>query len=187
MSTGSQYLSPSIQKNDKRAKWIIISVSIVVFLVVASLRYLKMNVNLGFDVHIFAAANASINATVTVLLIAGLVLVKAKNYKWHKNVMLLAMVLSVLFLVSYIAYHLFSKETTYPQDAPYRSLYFFILGTHIVLAGVILPFILFTAYRALVSEFPQHKKLARITWPVWFYVALTGVIVYLMISPYYTV
>ncbi len=186
MSQGN-YLAPSLQKNDKKAKWIILSVSVVVFLVVASLRYLKMDIELGFDVHIFAAANASINATVTILLILGLVMVKLKNYQWHKKIMLLAMVLSVLFLVSYIAYHLLSNETTYPKDAPYRSLYFFILGTHIVLAGVILPFILFTAYRALISEFPQHKKLARITWPVWFYVALTGVIVYLMISPYYTI
>lgn len=187
MSQNHSFLAPSMQKNDKRARWIILSVSIVVFLVVASLRYLKMDVDLGFDVHIFAAANASINATVTVLLLVGLLLVKMKNYRLHKTVMLLAMVLSVFFLVSYIAYHLFAKETPYPADAPYRSLYFFILGTHIVLAGIILPFILYTAYRALIAEFPAHKKLARITWPVWFYVALTGVIVYLMISPYYSV
>ena len=182
----NKYLAPSLTKNDKKARWVIISVSIVVFLVVASLRFLKMNVDLGFDVHIFAAVNASINATVTVLLLLGLILVRANKIASHKKVMLFAMVLSVLFLVSYIAYHLFSQETPYPKDAPYRSIYMFILGTHIVLAGVILPFILFTAYRALIAEYPAHKKLARLTWPVWFYVALSGVIVYLMISPYYS-
>jgi putative membrane protein len=69
---------------------------------------------------------------------------------------------------------------------PTRMIYYFVLGTHIPLAGVVLPFILFTAYRALIGEFDKHKKLVRITWPVWFYVAVTGVIVYLMIRPYYT-
>lgn len=181
----SNYLAPSLKKNDKLARILILSVSVVVFLVVASLRYLKINANLGFDTHIFARMNATINAAVTVLLVVGLAMVKMKKYKAHKQVMMSAMILSILFLVSYIAYHLLSQETPYPADAPYRSFYFFILGTHIVLAGIILPFILFTAYRAMIAEYPAHKRLAKITWPVWFYVALTGVIVYLMISPYY--
>jgi putative membrane protein len=99
--------------------------------------------------------------------------------------MLTAILLSSLFLISYICHHLLAGDTKFGGSGTVRYIYYFILGTHIVLAGVILPFILFTAYRALIGEFDKHKKLVRITWPVWFYVAVTGVIVYLMISPYY--
>ena len=100
--------------------------------------------------------------------------------------MLLAMVLSILFLVSYIAHHLLAGETSFGGQGAARTLYYIVLFTHIPLAGLILPFILFTAYRALISEWPAHKKLAKITWPIWLYVAITGVIVYWMISPYYS-
>ncbi len=100
--------------------------------------------------------------------------------------MMSAMVLSALFLVSYICHHLFAGETSFGGSGSIRYLYFFILITHILLAAIILPFILFTTYRALAGEWKRHKKLARITWPVWIYVSVTGVIVYLMISPYYT-
>jgi len=91
----------------------------------------------------------------------------------------------VLFLLSYIAHHLLEGETHFGGEGAIRSIYFFILITHIILAAVILPFILFTAYRALIAEFPAHRKLAKITFPIWLYVAVTGVIVYLLISPYY--
>jgi putative membrane protein len=99
--------------------------------------------------------------------------------------MLAAMALSVVFLLSYIAHHLLSGNTPYGGQGVWRTLYFIILATHIFLAAIILPFILFTAYRALVAEWPAHRKLAKITWPIWFYVAVTGVVVYLMIAPYY--
>jgi len=88
--------------------------------------------------------------------------------------------------VSYICHHLLSGDTKYGGEGPIRYVYFFILITHSFLAAVILPFILFTSYRALIAEWPAHRKLAKLTWPVWFYVSVTGVIVYLMISPYYT-
>ena len=150
---------------------------------------------MGFDVHLFAKANALINSVVAVLLIVALIAVKSKNYKLHKNVI----ILSILFLVSYICHHLFTAETRFGDtnldgivsDAEKtavgssRIIYYIILGTHIPLAGIILPFILFSAYRGLTGEFEKHKKLVRITWPIWFYVAVTGVIVYWMISPYY--
>jgi putative membrane protein len=117
----------------------------------------------------------------------------------HKKLMLTAMVLSVLFLVSYILHHLFAGDTRFgdidhngivtevekANVGSTRIIYYIILGTHIPLAGIILPFILFTAYRALTGDWLRHKKLARITWPVWLYVAVTGVVVYWMISPYY--
>ena len=99
--------------------------------------------------------------------------------------MLLAIVLSVLFLLSYIAHHLLAGETKFGGEGISKTIYYLILFTHIPLAGIILPFILFTAYRALTGEYDRHKKLTRITWPVWFYVAVTGVIVYWMICPYY--
>jgi putative membrane protein len=99
--------------------------------------------------------------------------------------MLTAMGLSFLFLVSYILHHLFAGETTFGGTGAIRYVYYTILATHIVLAAVILPFILFTAYRALIGENEAHRKLAKKTWPVWFYVAVTGPVVYALISPYY--
>jgi putative membrane protein len=99
--------------------------------------------------------------------------------------MLGSLVLSILFLVSYIIHHLLAGETTFGGTGTIKMVYYIILVTHIFLAAVILPFILFTAYRALAGEIDKHRKLARITWPVWLYVAITGPVVYLMISPYY--
>jgi putative membrane protein len=179
-------LPPVLQKNDKKARTLIFVFSAIVFTAVVALGRVKLNVDLGFDVHVFAFANSIINSLVAVLLVAALIAVKTKHYVLHKKLMLSAMVLSILFLVSYICHHLFAGETKFGGDGTAKMIYYIILGTHIPLAGLILPFILFTAYRALIAEFPQHKKLARITWPVWFFVAVTGVIVYWMISPYYS-
>lgn len=192
-------LQPLLKKNDKKARLLIYTLSIVVFAAVVFLSKYKLTVDLGFDVHVFAKANAIINSMVAVLLLAGLFTAKQKKYELHKKIMLSAIALSVLFLLSYIAHHLFAGDTKYGDlnhdgiisidektlAGNLRMVYYFILITHIPLAGIILPFILFTAYRALIGEYEQHKKLVRITWPVWFYVAVTGVVVYLMISPYY--
>lgn len=178
-------LKPSLKKDDKLAKRLIWLVSVVVFATVVSLKYIHLNVDLGFDVHLFATINAVINSTVALLLLLALIAVRRKNYLAHKKLMFAAIILSVFFLISYISHHILAGETSYPKEAAFRGIYFFILITHIFLAAIILPFILFTAYRALISEFPAHKKLARITWPIWFYVAVSGVIVYLMISPHY--
>ena len=94
--------------------------------------------------------------------------------------------LSVVFLISYITHHLLAGDTKFGGEGIIKIIYLIILFTHIFLAAVILPFILFTAYRALVAEYAAHKKLAKITWPLWLYIAISGPIVYLMISPYYT-
>jgi putative membrane protein len=178
-------IQASLKKNDIKAKWLIGVFSFVVFAVIVALGKIKLDLHLGFDVHIFAAANAIINSLVAILLVAALVAVKQQKYALHKKRMLGALVLSILFLVSYIAHHLLGGETKFGGEGFVRTLYFIILSTHIFLAAVILPFILFTTYRAMIAEFPAHKKLAKITWPLWFYVAVTGPIVYLMISPYY--
>jgi putative membrane protein len=178
-------LKPTLSKNDKKANLLIGLFSAVVFIAVVVLSRIEVDVDLGFDKHIFARLNAGINSTVSLLLILSLIAVKSKKYVLHKNITLTAMGLSVLFLVSYIAHHLFTGETKFGGEGSIRYVYYFILTTHIILAAVILPFILFAAYRAMTGEYERHKKIVKITWPVWLYVSLTGVIVYFMISPYY--
>jgi len=178
-------LEASIKKNDKRANVLIIIFSVIVFVAVVFLSRIKLEVELPFNVHLFAKINAVINSMVSFLLLVGLLAVKRGNYRLHKKVMMTAMVLSLLFLVSYICHHLFSDSTSYGGDGFVKGVYYFILITHIILAAIILPFILFTSYRALIAEWPGHRKLAKITWPIWFYVSVTGVVVYWMISPYY--
>lgn len=199
MNSQNKFPVPVFEKDDRKARILIWSASVIVFIGIAFLSRVKLNLSLDFDPHIFATINAGINSIVAFLLVAGLLTVKSKNYLAHKKIMLAAILLSVLFLISYVCHHLFSGETKYgdlnhdgilsPDEktlsGSLRYVYYFILITHIPLAGIILPFILFTAYRALSGDYQKHKKLAKITWPIWFYVAVTGVVVYLMISPYY--
>jgi putative membrane protein len=192
-------LAPVLKKNDKLAYILIGVFSVIVLAVVTFLSKFTLDVELPFDKHIFALINAVINSAVAVLLIAGLIAVKQKNYTLHKSIMLTAMVLSLLFLVTYIAHHLLAGEAKF-GDANFdgivddaekvllgntRPFYLILLGTHIILAATSLPFILFTAYRALTSDFAAHKALSKKAWPIWFYVAVTGPIVYLMIKQYY--
>ena len=193
-------LVPSLQKNDRKARLIIFSFSIFVLLVVVVLSRVQLKTSLPFDVHLFAMANAVINFTVAVLLVAALVAVKKLNFVVHRNIMISALVLSALFLVSYIAHHLLAGDTKFGDtdhneivsDAErlavgkLRYAYYLLLLTHIPLAALILPLILFTAYRGLTGEYTRHKKIARITWPLWFYVAVSGVLVYWLINPYYS-
>jgi putative membrane protein len=192
-------LKPIIKVNDKKANILILIVSVIVFVVVAILGKEKPEMKLSFDVHIFATINAVLNSAVAILLVAALIMVKQKKYTIHRNMMMAAMGLSALFLVSYIAHHLLGGETKFGDTnfdnmvsdtekaavGSLRTVYFIILSTHILLAAIILPFILKTTYRALTGEFDKHKKIAKLTWPIWFYVAVTGPVVYWMISPYY--
>lgn len=193
-------LEASITKNDGLAKWLIGIFSVVVFVVVALLSNFKLSLKLGFDVHFFATLNAFLNTCTAFLLVGALFMVKvSRNYFLHKRMMVACLVLSILFLVSYIAHHLLAGESKFGDSnhdgivsdiekyevGNLRFFYYTLLASHIFLASVILPFILFTAYRGLTAEFPKHKKLARITWPLWFYVAVTGPVIYFMIKPYY--
>ncbi|HEX7905850.1 MAG TPA: DUF420 domain-containing protein [Chitinophagaceae bacterium] len=178
-------LTAAWSRNDKKARTLIFLFSAIIFIAITALSRITLKVDLGFDVHLFAKANAIINSCVAVLLIAALIAVRSKNYLLHKRIMITAMVLSILFLASYICHHLFAGETKFGEEGTIKTIYYIILLTHIPLAGLILPFILFTAYRGMTGQWEKHKKLARITWPVWLYVAVTGVVVYLMISPYY--
>jgi putative membrane protein len=192
-------LQPSLEKNDSKAKLFIWAISIIVFIAVAVLSKYKLEVALPFNVHLFASFNAIVNSVVTILLVAGLITIKSKNYLLHKRIMISAILLSVFFLLSYICHHLMAGETKfgdYNHDGvlsidekfsagEIRIFYYVLLGLHIPLAAIVLPFILFTAYRALTGEYDKHKKLVRITWPLWFFVSVSGVLVYWMISPYY--
>ena len=195
-----KFPQPVLEKNDTTARILIWSVSIITFFAIAALSGIKLNVNLPFNPHVFASFNALVNSCVAILLIAALIAVKNKHYLLHKKIMVAAIILSVLFLISYICHHLFSGETKFGDlnhdgilsrdeklsSGSLRYVYYAILITHIPLAGMILPFILFTAYRALSGDYKTHKKLSRITWPIWFYVAVSGVVVYLLIRPYYS-
>jgi putative membrane protein len=192
-------LTQTWQKNDKKAHILIWIFSAIVFLAVTILDKITLDVNLGFNPHIFAMLSAGVNSIVSVLLVVGLLFVKQKKYQLHKNTMMFTMALSVLFLVFYIAHHLFTGETKYGDinhdgllsddeislAGTMRYVYYVIISTHVILAGIVMPFVLYSAYRGLTGEFSLHKKLVRYTFPIWLYVAVTGVIVYLMISPYY--
>jgi len=157
------------EKPAKRWIWILSS---IVLLAVVVLNRVQVPAPAGLDPHVFARINAVINSAVSLLLIAGLFTAKAGK-------------LSICFLISYLLHHLFAGETRFGGAGTIKIVYYVILATHILLAGLSLPFILLTAYRALRADHPRHRQLARRVWPVWFYVSVSGVVVYLLISPYY--
>lgn len=173
----------TIAKNDRIAHFTIIGLSLVVFILISVTRRVKFEGFFDFDTHIFPAISATLNSIVSILLILGLVAVKQKKHLMHRNIMLTAMACSILFLVTYLAYHFTTVETSY--EGAYKMFYYIILFSHISLSGLVLPFILYTVYRGLTGEFDKHKKLTRYVWPIWLYVSMTGVLVYFMINPYY--
>ena len=128
---------------------------------------------------------ATVNGITTVILLLALKAIKSKNINLHKNLMKTAIALSLAFLLMYVAYHMTSDSTPYGGEGFIRYVYFFILISHIILSIGIIPMVLFTYVRAFTKQFEDHKKIARYTFPIWLYVAVTGVIVYFMISPYY--
>lgn len=168
------------------AKKIVIGVSVLVTLLVILMFYVAPpKVDIGIDLTIFPKFHAILNSIATVLLLAGLFFIKQKNITAHKASMFGALIVSAIFLVSYVTYHTLSEPTVYGGEGALKYVYYFVLLSHILLAAGILPFILFTFYRALTSDFAKHRKIATYTLPLWLYVTVTGVLVYLMISPYY--
>lgn len=164
----------------------IIGVSIVIPIVVAVLAFSpKLEIIKGFDLHILPFINAIINGLTSIVLVAGFLAIKNKNISLHRRLMTSAIALSVLFLVSYVLYHASAPSTPYGGEGILRTIYFTILISHILLAIVIVPLVLITFVRALSEKFDKHRRIAKITLPLWLYVTVTGVIVYLMISPYY--
>jgi len=168
------------EKKYNRLIWIL---SIVIPVAVASLFGIRIPgvERLGFLPPIYA----TINGITALVLILAVVQIKKGNRKYHERLMKMAMLLSVLFLMLYIAYHMTSDSTKYGGEGAMKYVYYFVLITHIVLSIVVIPFVLITFVRGISGEFKRHKKIAKITFPLWLYVAISGVIVYLMISPYY--
>jgi len=169
-------------KNNKYNVWIWI-LSIAIPIAVAVLFTVKIPgvERLGFLPPIYA----TINAFTAILLVAAVYQVRKGNRKAHERLMKTAIGCSVLFLLMYVAYHMTSDSTVYGGEGVIKYVYYFILITHILLSIIVIPFVLITFVRALSGEFYKHRKIARITYPLWLYVAVSGVIVYLMISPYY--
>ena len=170
----------------KYNKWIIV-LSVAIPLVVALLFGVNLR-KLGYDVQplsFLPPIYATINGITAIVLIMAVWAIKNGKRKLHENLMKFAISLSVLFLGMYVAYHMTSDSTKFGGEGAIKYIYYFILITHICLSVIIIPFVLVTYVRALAQRFDRHKKIAKITFPMWLYVAVTGVIVYLMISPYY--
>lgn len=165
----------------------IVIVSILIPVVVALLFSVKLK-DFGFHVEplsFLPPIYAAINGITAVVLVAGVLAIKNGKRKLHKQLMTTAIALSVAFLVMYVAYHMTSDSTKFGGEGMIRNVYFFILISHILLSIAVIPLVLITYVRALANKFDKHKKIAKITFPIWLYVAVTGVVVYLMISPYY--
>ncbi|AQS94651.1 hypothetical protein BXQ17_11465 [Polaribacter sp. BM10] len=172
---------------EKKYKKIITALSIVIPIAVAALFGINLR-ELGFDVaplKFLPPIYATINGITAILLIAAVIAIKKGNRKLHEQLNSFAIACSLLFLLMYIAYHMTTDSTTFGGEGVIKYIYYFILITHIVLSVIVIPFVLITYMKAKLGKFPEHKKVAKKTFPIWLYVAVTGVIVYLMISPYY--
>lgn len=172
---------------DQKYSKLIVLVSILIPVVVAILFGVKLK-DLGYDVEplsFLPPIYATINGITAVVLVSAVVAIKKGNKDMHQRLMTLAIVLSLAFLVMYVAYHMTADSTKFGGEGFIRWVYFFLLISHILLSIAVIPLVLITYVRALAAKFDQHKKIAKITFPIWLYVAVTGVIVYLMIAPYY--
>ena len=170
-----------MSENNKYGIWIkIISVAIPVIVAIL------FGVRVDYELPIFLPPiYSSLNALTAVLLVLALLAIKSKKIKLHQRLMQTCIALSLVFLVMYIAYHMTTDPTTFGGEGYVKSLYFFILISHIILSIALIPLVLISYVRAFQEEFPAHRKISKITFPIWLYVAVTGVVVYLMISPYY--
>lgn len=166
----------------KKYNKLITILSIAIPLVVAAL----FGVKIDLDLPVFLPPiYAGINAVTSVLLLLAFWAIKKKKIDLHENLVKACMVLSAVFLILYVLYHMTSDSTSYGGEGIIRWVYFFVLISHILLSIVVIPFVLITFVRGITRDVERHKKIARITFPIWLYVTITGVIVYLMISPYY--
>ena len=175
------------QSLEKKYNKFIIAVSIVIPVVVAILFGVKLK-DFGYNVEplsFLPPIYATINGFTAIVLVLAVIAIKKGNQKVHERLMTTAIALSVAFLVMYVAYHMTADSTKFGGEGLIKYVYLFILLTHILLSIAIIPLVLITYVRALAQRFDRHRKIAKITFPLWLYVAVTGVVVYLMISPYY--
>lgn len=175
---------------EKNTFRLILTLSVTVFAVVALLQSGLVNIFpdksvIPSWVFFLPTLNAVINGTCSILLVLSLYFIKRKEIAIHKKINITTFILSSLFLVSYIIFHSTGIKTTYGGTGVIRYVYYFILITHIILAAIVLPLVLLSFYRGLQMQVDRHKKLVRWSYPIWLYVTVSGVLVYLMISPYY--
>ncbi len=189
-------INKPLEKKLNIVAWVL---TVVVLLLVGLMRQVKLPLPPGIDLTFLPAVNATLNAATAVTLLLSLYFIKQRNVYWHQRMNYLALGLSVFFLLGYVAYHFTTPETIFGDSngdgllsatetaavGSWRTLYLVVLLTHIVLAAVILPFILFTFIRAYTGQFERHRRMARWVWPLWFYVAITGPFTYFMLAPYY--
>jgi len=168
--------------NEKKYNKVIVILSVTIPLAVAALFGVKIDLELPF---FLPPIYATINAITALVLIMAYVAIVNKKIKLHQRLMQTAIALSLIFLVMYVLYHMTSDSTKFGGEGVIKSTYYIILITHIILSIIVIPFVLITYVRAITNNIERHKKIARITFPVWLYVAVSGVLVYLMISPYY--
>jgi len=177
--------------NDKLIFRIVWTISAIVLLVIILLQAHLVNLFPNHDVlpkwvQFLPTLNASINGTCTILLLISYYFIRQKKIRIHKVLNITAFILSSIFLVSYLIFHSAGLETKFGGEGTIRYVYFFILITHIILAAVVLPLILLSFYHGMKMHVEKHRKLVRWSFPIWLYVTITGVVVYLMISPYYS-
>jgi putative membrane protein len=174
---------PATKTLEKRLNLVSVLLSVAVLALVVLMRKIKIDVD--FDVSFLPPFHALLNSLAAFSLLFALYYVKGKKIVMHQRFVYIAFGLSVLFLLSYVVYHFTTEETRYCMEGSIRYVYFFFLITHVVLAALILPFILFTFVRAFIGDFERHKKMARWVYPIWLYVAVTGPICYFMLRPCY--
>jgi putative membrane protein len=179
-------ISEAKVKNDNLFLFIIGILSIIIPVVVAVLFYMPQTGGLGdLNVSFLPHLNAMLNSATAIALILGFIFIKKKKQRYHATAMLTAFGLSSIFLISYVIYHYQGTHTVFPGTGFIKVVYLSILLTHIVLAIIVVPFVLLAIYFGITRQLIKHKKTVRYTFPIWLYVAISGVLVYLMISPYY--
>lgn len=176
----------TLLQNESKVKNWIVAISVIIPVAVAVLLFMPSKVNVGSDwVYFLPHLNAIINSAATIALILGLVFIKNKNITYHKASMSVAFVLGAIFLVSYVVYHGAAESTSFGGEGSIRIVYYALLITHIAFAAIALFPILIAYYYGYTDQREKHKKLVKFAYPIWLYVTITGVVVYLMISPYY--
>ena len=174
------------KKSELQYRNIIILLSVAVPLIVSVLIFFPQSGKLGdFDVSFLPHLNGILNTGTSLALVLGFIFIKRKNENLHRAMMISAFFLSSIFLISYVIYHFQAPPTKFGGEGSIKYVYFFILLTHIVLAAIVVPLVLFSIYYAITDQRTRHRKMVKWTFPIWIYVSITGVVVYLMISPYY--
>lgn len=171
---------------DRKFMTLIAVLSVLIPVVVAALFFMPKSGDSSVDVSFLPGFHATLNSLTAISLVVGYINIKKRNIKVHRAAMLTAFGLSAIFLVSYVTYHFLGERTIYGGEGALKYFYYFILLTHIVLAVVIVPLVLLSVYFGISNQLSRHRRISRWTFPIWLYVAVTGVLVYLLISPYYS-